>query len=306
MISFLLLLACGDSTNDVSGPTPGALPNGGEVIHTAHGIEVGQDLLDAFLAGLNAEQKEQANSASNRIRLAGELAKTELLYREAIKQGLHQTEQAKARLKIVQREQLVEMLQTSVIESRSDDAAIKAFYDKHLPQFRAPQKELELIATPDEALAKRLMKEIEEGADFAALAQEHSVDQRSKAEGGKLGWVPMPSLIPEVAAKIQAAAEGDLVGPINLGGATGFFRIGASRDLIPLEDVKDGIAQDAKFKAAVLENYITELGGDAKPTTSPALLQAMDTLPEGLVLPGSEAAGADHSGHDHGGHDHGE
>ncbi len=300
MISFLLLLACGGGADDATGSTPGSLPNGGEVIHTAHGIEVGQDLLDAFLSGLNAEQKEQANSPSNRIRLAGELAKTELLYREAIKQGLHQTEQAKARLKIVQREQLVEMLQTSVIESRSDDAAIKAFYDKHLPQFRAPQKELELIATPDMALAKRLMKEIEGGADFAALAQEHSVDERSKAEGGKLGWVPMPSLIPEVAEKIQAAAEGDLVGPINLGGASGFFRVGGSRDLIPLEDVKDGIAKDAKFKAAVLENYITELGGDAKPTTSPALLQAMDTLPEGLVLPGSETPGADHSGHEHG------
>lgn len=306
MISFLLLFACGGGADDSAGPTPGALPNGGEVIHTAHGIEVGQDLLDAFLSGLNAEQKEQANSPSNRIRLAGELAKTELLYREAIKQGLHETEQAKARLQIVQREQLVEMLQTSVIEKRSDDAAIKAFYDKHLPQFRAPQKQLELIATPDETLAKRLMKEVAAGADFAALAQAHSVDQRSAAEGGKLGWVPMPSLIPDVAAKIQAAAEGELVGPINLGGASGFFRVGASRDLIPLEDVKDGIGQDPKFKAALLEAYITELGGDAKPITNPALLQGMSALPEGLVLPGAEGAGADQGAVDHSGHDHGE
>jgi hypothetical protein len=305
MISFFLLIACGGGTNDATSTTPGALPNGGEVIHTAHGIAVGQDLLDAFLSGLNAEQKEQANSPSNRIRLAGELAKTELLYREAIKQGLHESEQTKARLQIVQREQLVEILQTSVIEKRSDETAIKAFYDKHLPQFRAPQKQLELIATPDETLAKRLMKEVSGGADFAALAQEHSVDQRSAAEGGKLGWVPMPSLIPDVAEKIQAAAEGDLVGPINLGGASGFFRIGASRDLIPLEDVKDGIAQDPKFKAALLEAYITELGGDAKPTTNPALLQGLNTLPEGLVLPGTEPGG-DHSGHDHDGHDHGE
>ena len=61
MISFLLLIACGGGADTASDSTPGELPNGGEVIHTAHGIEVGQDLLDAFLSGLNAEQKEQAN-----------------------------------------------------------------------------------------------------------------------------------------------------------------------------------------------------------------------------------------------------
>lgn len=300
MISFLLIIACGGDTIDTPTTAPGSLANGGEVVHTAHGIAVGQDHLDAFLAGLTAEQKEEANSPSNRVRLAGQLAKTELLYREAIKQGLHQTDQAKARLKIVQREQLVEMLQTSVMETRANEEAIKAFYDKHLPQFRAPQRELELIATPDDALAKRLIAEIKAGGDFAALAREHSVDQRSAAEGGKLGWVPMPSLIPEVATQIQDAAEGDIVGPINLGGASGFFRVGASRDLIPLEDVKEGIAQDPKFKAALLEDYIIELGGDAKASSSPALLQGLGALPEGLSLPTHGAAGEDHSGHDHG------
>ena len=75
MFSLLLLVACGggDSAN---APIPGTLPNGGEVIHTAHGVDVGQELLDAFLSGLTEEQAEQANQASNRLRLASELAKT--------------------------------------------------------------------------------------------------------------------------------------------------------------------------------------------------------------------------------------
>jgi hypothetical protein len=292
MISLLLLAACGGGSD----ATPGALPNGGQVIHTAHGIEVGQDLLDAFLSGLTEEQREQANSPSNRIRLAGELAKTELLYREAIKQELHKSEQAQALLQIVQRQQLVEMLQAEVLEERSNDEAIKAYYEKHLPQFRTPQRSLELIATPDEATAKRLIKEIKAGADFATLAREHSVDDRSKAEGGSLGWVPLPSLIPEVATKIENAAEGEIVGPINLGDASGLFRVGASRDLIPLEDVMDGIAKDPKFKASILSDYVTELGGDARPTTNPALLQGLESLPEGLNLP----HGDDHAGHGHG------
>ena len=301
MISLLLLVACGgtEPTSDaIADAIPGALPNGGEVIHTAHGVEVRQDLLDAFLSGLTEEQAEQANQASNRIRLASELAKTELLYQEAIKRGLHQKESTLAQIQIANRELLVTILKEEILESGSTDEAIQAYYDKRIMQFKVDQRELELIATPDLETATRLKSEIEGGADFAALALEHSVDERSKADGGKIGWVPLPSLVPDVASEIEGAAEGSVVGPISLGGAHGIFRVGGTRDLIPIEDVKEGIAEDPQFKASVLEEFIVELGGDATPTLNPALLQGLDQLPSGMNLPAGHPGG-DHAGHNH-------
>ena len=293
MLSLLLLVACGGS-DSANAPIPGTLPNGGEVVHTAHGVEVGQELLDAFLSGLTEEQAEQANQASNRLRLASELAKTELLYREAIERGLHLKESTQAQIQISNRELLVTLLKQDALEAGSTDEAIQAYYDKHIMQFKVDQRELELIATPDLELANRLKAEIEGGADFAALALEHSVDERSKSEGGKIGWVPLPSLVPDVAAFIEGAAEGDVVGPISLGGAHGIFRVGASRDLVPIEDVKEGISEDPKFQAAVLEDFVVELGGDASPTFNPALLEGL----EGVNLPDGHPGGS-HAGHNH-------
>ena len=298
MISFLLLIACGGS-EPATTTIPGALPNGGEVIHTAHGIEVGQELLDAFLSGLSEEQAEQANQASNRIRLASELAKTELLYQEAIKQGVHLKESTQAQIQISNRELLVNLLKEEAFEAGSTDEAIQAYYDKHIMQFKVDQRELELIATPDLETAARLKAEIEGGADFAALALEHSVDDRSKADGGKIGWVPLPSLVPDVASQIEGAEEGQVVGPISLGGAHGIFRVGGTRDIIPIEDVQEGIAQDPKFKASVLEDFLVELGGEAAPTFNPALLQGLEQLPEGMNLPAGHPSGGDHAGHNH-------
>ncbi len=310
MISLLLFLACGGSdTPETSAPetsapetsAPGALPNGGEVIHTAHGIEIGQEMFDAFLSALTPAQAEQANAASGRIRAASELAKNELLYREAVKRGLHQEESTKAKIQLANRELLVGVLQDQVFEEATTDQALKAYYDKHIMQFKVDSKELELIATADLATANRLKAELAAGGDFAALAQEHSVDERSKADGGKIGWVPMPSLVPEVASQIQDAEAGSVVGPISLGGAHVIFRVGESRELIPFEDVKDGIKQDPKFKASIMEDFVVSIGGEAAPSFNPALLQGLDQLPEGLELPDGHPS---HDGHDHAGHNH--
>ena len=135
MISLLLFLACGGSdTNETS--APGALPNGGEVIHTAHGIEVGQEMFDAFLTALTPEQAEQANAASGRIRAASELAKTELLYREAIKRGIHQEASTQAKIQLSNRELLVGALQDQVFQEAATDEALKGYYDKHIMQSR--------------------------------------------------------------------------------------------------------------------------------------------------------------------------
>jgi len=63
--------------------------------------------------------------------------------------------------------------------------------------------------------------------------------------------------------------------------------------------VKDGIKQDPKFKASIMEDFIVSLGGEAAPSFNPALLQGLDQLPEGLELPSGHPAGGDHAGHNH-------
>jgi parvulin-like peptidyl-prolyl isomerase len=66
---------------------------------------------------------------------------------------------------------------------------------------QAAQKELQAngahILVADEALAKTIIEELNNGGDFAALAAKYSTDPGSKDNGGDLGWVGKGQFVPE-------------------------------------------------------------------------------------------------------------
>ncbi|MEW6279840.1 MAG: peptidylprolyl isomerase [Candidatus Eremiobacterota bacterium] len=62
------------------------------------------------------------------------------------------------------------------------------------------------ILVPDEATARTLHQKLQEGADFAALAREHSQCPSGKASGGDLGTFQKGSMVPafeNVAFKLE-------------------------------------------------------------------------------------------------------
>lgn len=64
-------------------------------------------------------------------------------------------------------------------------------------------------------LADSLIKEIRDGADFAALAKEYSSDDNTRAQGGELGWFDVSKLPPEFATEVKGwEAVGDVRGPV--------------------------------------------------------------------------------------------
>ncbi len=70
---------------------------------------------------------------------------------------------------------------------------LQAKLDEYLRE-QVPQEALQLhvqgilVATEEDAAT--VMQRLEQGEDFAALAQELSLDEASKEEGGDLGWIP--------------------------------------------------------------------------------------------------------------------
>lgn len=107
------------------------------------------------------------------------------------------------------------------------DAEVRAYYDENPERFRAPEEvhaahillPLARNAPPDEVkekkksalkLARRAQKE---GADFAALAKEHSTGPRAD-KGGDLGWFAERQMVPEfshAAFKLEAGEVSDPV-----------------------------------------------------------------------------------------------
>ena len=75
------------------------------------------------------------------------------------------------------------------VEKAMTDERLKAAYDVYVANFpEIPELKTRHILVKEEDLAKDLTKQLKEGADFAALAQEHSIDA-TKEKGGELGYI---------------------------------------------------------------------------------------------------------------------
>lgn len=89
---------------------------------------------------------------------------------------------------------------------------IEEYFTDHRTAFDRLQ--LRVIVVGREDLAQELVLQIqEEGEDFAALAQEHSMDP-SRASGGRLNPIERGRLPTSIADAIKDARDGKLVGPV--------------------------------------------------------------------------------------------
>lgn len=102
--------------------------------------------------------------------------------------------------------------------------------DAELDRLRASQGRQEydiieiflLVESPDREAAvrqnaRRIMEQIDAGADFAALARQFSEGATAR-QGGDVGWVLADQLAEEVAAKLVNLRPGQVLGPVRTGG----------------------------------------------------------------------------------------
>lgn len=93
--------------------------------------------------------------------------------------------------------------------------AIADYFASHQERYNRPsQRFVAHIVLEDEATAQTIFEELQQGADFAQLAQQYSVDNFSANNGGELGWVSQQDLPDSFAAKTFAAELNALTGPV--------------------------------------------------------------------------------------------
>ncbi len=89
------------------------------------------------------------------------------------------------------------------------EAGMQAEYERLKEANQVLEYQARHILVEEEEQARELLAELEGGADFAALAEEHSKDPGSGARGGELGWAQADNYVEPFAAALRELEAGE-------------------------------------------------------------------------------------------------
>jgi foldase protein PrsA len=117
-----------------------------------------------------------------------------------------------------QRNQLLQQKLTEKVtkaEGKVTDAQIQAYYDKNKSKFATPERrDLRIVLTKSKAKADQARSALDSGQSWKSVTSKYSIDQASKAQGGKLAGVAKGQQEKALDDAIFKADKGKLVGPV--------------------------------------------------------------------------------------------
>jgi len=200
-----------------------------------------------------------------------------LLYEEALRRGIGDTEKVKIRvadaIKEIHVRAMLDQIKEDVNVTEQD---MLDFYEKHKDSdktLRTPHRlTFSHVKVKTLKQAQAVRERLDNGADINALARELSADQDAD-RGGKVSRMMENSVKnkfgKEFAKALREASNGDIVGPIK--GKKGFYEVAQLHSQEParpkpFETLKDKIRMRVKRRTQnkIIENLVTSLRKQSK------------------------------------------
>jgi len=231
-----------------------------EPIATVNGKAISTLERDTQAAQLQARGQKATDD-----QVVDELVSLELMSQEAEKMGLDKTPQMAAEMKIMRARVLANALLTQFTEKLNlDDDTLRGEYDKQIATTESLEFQASHILLDDEAKAKEVITELDNGADFAEAAKKYSTGP-SGPNGGDLGWFDAGAMVPEFSQAVAAMEPGKYSeAPVKTDFGWHIIRLVDQRakNPQPFESVKDQI-RNTMLRTKVAE-YIDELHANAE------------------------------------------
>lgn len=257
------------------------------VVATVGGEEITEADL-SFAAEDLAQDLAQMPAQERRAFLLRVLIDMKVMAGAAEKAGMDQTELFAQRLNYLKERALRRAYFADAIAGQVTEEAIRADYDKFVAEFQ-PQEEVHarhiLVETQEEADA--IKAELDAGGDFAAIAQEKSIDPGSGANGGDLGFFAKGMMVPEFeTAAFALANPGDVSAPVQSQFGWHIIKLEEKRESSPpaFEQVAPQIQQQVLMR--VFNEKVEELmAGVTIDVTDPELKATMDAQDAAQAAP---------------------
>jgi foldase protein PrsA len=112
---------------------------------------------------------------------------------------------------------LSQKIRDKVIKGKDQvsDAQIQSFYNKNIQRFTQPEtRDLQIVLTKTQAKAQQAKAAIQHGTPWAKVVKQYSIDDASKANGGKLPGQAKGTLEKALDTAVFSAKKNQLQGPI--------------------------------------------------------------------------------------------
>jgi peptidyl-prolyl cis-trans isomerase C len=170
----------------------------------------GQYIPKSALDTLEKEIAERSHGQTfPKEKLVEELVQRELLVQDAIQKQLDKSPEFIAQLDAAKKALLTQaVLQNYIKANPVTDEEIKAEYDSKVAAEKGTEYKARHILVKTEAEAKKLIAELDKGADFAKLANKHSLDAKESQNGGDLGWFSAAQMVAPFSEAVAALEKG--------------------------------------------------------------------------------------------------
>jgi len=208
-----LLAGCNqEKTADTAGSTSSPAATSAPAVDKADAIAVvnGQYIPKSTLDTLEKEIAERSHGQTfPKEKLVEELVQRELLVQDAVQKQLDKSPEFVAQLEAAKKALLTQAgLQNFIKANPVTDAEIKAEYDSKVAAEKGTEYKARHILVKTEAEAKKLIAELDKGADFAKLANKNSLDAKESQNGGDLGWFSAAQMVAPFSEAVAALEKG--------------------------------------------------------------------------------------------------
>lgn len=263
----ILLLAAGCTKTDTA--AAGAADAAAKPVATVNGAVITQDVWKLYVKARHNGKAVDELTPEQRTETLNELIGMYAGAQEARKQNLTAGEDG-ARIELVNTSSITELLFKKFIDGKEPtEEELKAEYDARIAELPAIEFHARHILVDDEAKAKELITQIDNGASFETLAKENSKDG-SATEGGDLGWFMASQMVKPFADALQQLEVGKYTAtPVKSNFGWHVIKLEATRASTPppYDSVKPQLGpmvQQKKFQA-----HLDELAKAAKVERTP-------------------------------------
>ena len=234
-------------------------------VASVNGKKITQKQYQDHLKQRQAQGSKGKQAPVSRQVVLDELINREILLQEAKRLKIDKDKKVKAQLELLKNNVLIQTLITkSPVSKPVTDKELKAVYDKQIGGADTKEYKARHILVKDEAKAKKLIKELNDGANFEDTAKKESTGPSGK-NGGDLGWFAAAQMVPafsQATSKLKNGTHSQEPVKTRFGFHIIKLEDSRKRALPKFEEVKDQIKPLIQNKR--LQEYVMKLRNKAK------------------------------------------